>query len=185
MRAKVSFSKTTASRVSSTMATISLATIAPVSPAPMMTGESLRAATMTPGSNVQVTARPYAPTSLRAAMRTASSRSPSYASSIRCAMTSVSVSLLNSCPRPASSSFSAAKFSMMPLWTTAKRPEQSVWGCALRSLGRPWVAQRVCPMPQVPSICSDATMASRPDTFPTLRLTTRPASVCTAMPAES
>ena len=37
---------------------------------------------------------------------------------------------------------------MMPLCTTASR--SVAWGCALLSVGRPWVAQRVWPMPMVP-----------------------------------
>ena len=39
---------------------------------------------------------------------------------------------------------------MMPLWTTAMRPEQSMCGCELISDGSPCVAQRVWPMPGVP-----------------------------------
>ena len=35
---------------------------------------------------------------------------------------------------------------MMPLWITATRPVQSRCGCALRSVGAPWVAQRVWPI---------------------------------------
>ena len=54
----------------------------------------------------------------------------------RCATTSVSVSLAISTPRGSSSSRSSAKFSMIPLWTTAIRPSASVCGWALRSLGR-------------------------------------------------
>ena len=37
---------------------------------------------------------------------------------------------------------------MMPLWTTATR--SVACGCALFSVGLPWVAQRVCPMPVWP-----------------------------------
>ena len=37
---------------------------------------------------------------------------------------------------------------MMPLCTTATSP--ATCGCAFASLGRPCVAQRVCPMPVVP-----------------------------------
>jgi len=36
---------------------------------------------------------------------------------------------------------------MIPLWTTTRSPPQSRWGCAFRSFGAPWVAQRVCPTP--------------------------------------
>ena len=46
----------------------------------------------------------------------------SYARASRCATTSVSVSLLSSTPASSSSVRSAAKFSMMPLCTTATRP---------------------------------------------------------------
>ena len=38
---------------------------------------------------------------------------------------------------------------MMPLCTSATRPSGPRCGCALTSLGAPWVAQRVCPMPVV------------------------------------
>ena len=38
---------------------------------------------------------------------------------------------------------------MMPLWTMATSSEKCGW--ALVSLGTPWVAQRVWPMPIVPS----------------------------------
>ena len=53
----------------------------------------------------------------------------------------------SSWPRASSSARSGAKFSMMPLWMTATVPVQSTCGWALRSLGAPWVAQRVWPMP--------------------------------------
>ena len=43
---------------------------------------------------------------------------------------------------------SAWKFSMMPLWISASLPSSPPrWGWALASVGPPWVAQRVCPMP--------------------------------------
>ena len=64
------------------------------------------------------------------------------------ATTSVSVSVSNTTPSASSSCFSSRKFSMMPLWTTASRLVACGW--ALVSLGRPWVAQRVWPMPIVP-----------------------------------
>ena len=40
---------------------------------------------------------------------------------------------------------------MMPLWTIAMRPDESTCGCALMSVGAPWVAQRVWPMPTRPA----------------------------------
>ena len=62
--------------------------------------------------------------------------------------------------RPASSSArSSAKFSMMPLCTSATRPVRPRCGCALTSLGAPWVAQRVCPMPVVESGSGESAMA--------------------------
>ena len=53
-----------------------------------------------------------------------------------------------SSPLAASSSRSALKFSMMPLWTTASLREACGW--ALVSVGLPCVAQRVWPMPIEP-----------------------------------
>ena len=49
----------------------------------------------------------------------------------------------------------------MPLWTTTMRPVQSRWGWAFSSVGRPWVAQRVWPMPKVPSMGLSAMTSSR------------------------
>src|ERR1700738_409797 len=48
---------------------------------------------------------------------------------------------------------------MIPLCTTAKRPVQSMCGCAFASEGRPWVAQRVWPRPVVP--CSASPLRRR------------------------
>jgi hypothetical protein len=64
-------------------------------------------------------------------------------------MTSVSVSVANSKPWILSSARSSAWFSMMPLCTTATLSREAI-GCALRSLGAPCVAQRVCAMPVMP-----------------------------------
>ena len=66
----------------------------------------------------------------------------------RIATASVSVSVRKTWPSPSSSRRNAWKFSMMPLWTTATR--SVAIGCALVSVGRPCVAQRVCPMPITP-----------------------------------
>ena len=63
---------------------------------------------------------------------------------------------------------------MMPLWTTAILPFWLTWGWEFTSLGAPWVAQRVWPMPTVPStaappwIKSDRTW-SRPLALRTVR----------------
>ena len=74
-------------------------------------------------------------------------RSPSSSSTTKAAI-SESVSVANEWPFAASSSRSALKFSMMPLWTTASPREAC--GCALVSVGLPCVAQRVWPMPIEP-----------------------------------
>ena len=50
-------------------------------------------------------------------------------------------------PCALSSSLSSAKFSMMPLWIRASWPSSARCGCAFWSVGPPWVAQRVWPMP--------------------------------------
>ena len=78
------------------------------------------------------------------------------------------------------------KFSMMPLCTSATRPDRPRCGCALTSLGAPWVAQRVCPMPVVESGSGEsATAFSRFASFPArLRQAIEPPST-SAIPAES
>ena len=47
----------------------------------------------------------------------------------------------------ASSAASSRQFSMMPLCTTATRPVQSRMGMGVVSVGWPWVAHRVWPIP--------------------------------------
>ena len=79
---------------------------------------------------------------------------------------------------------------MMPLCTTATRPVRPRWGWAFSSLGAPWVAQRVWPMPVVAAGSGVSAMAfSRLASLP-LRLSEAirpaPSEVSTsAMPAES
>src|SRR5580700_5452254 len=102
-----------------------------------------------------------------------------------CARHSVSVSVTNRTPSAVSWARSASAFSMMPLCTTATRCCASVCGWALVSLGSPWVAQRVWPMPTVALVCFASSLS--------LRSWTRPADlvICslprytTARPAES
>ena len=76
-------------------------------------------------------------------------------------------------PRRSRSSRSCAKFSMIPLWTTATWPVQSTCGWALASVGPPWVAQRVWPMPLVPvqGRSSSASAFSSLASLPALRST--------------
>src|SRR3990170_1621453 len=72
---------------------------------------------------------------------------------------------------------------MIPLWTTATRPVLCGW--AFVSEGRPWVAHRVCPTPQLPAIGWRETRSVRRESFPSLlRMSIRPPSRI-ATPAES
>ncbi len=75
---------------------------------------------------------------------------------------------------------------MIPLCTTATRPFWPRWGWALVSLGAPWVAQRVCPMPVVDGGSGVSSMDfSRLASLPArLSETIEPLST-RAMPAES
>ena len=50
---------------------------------------------------------------------------------------------------------------MMPLWMTASLSSSARCGCALASVGPPCVAQRVWPMPVVPSASGDDVRSSR------------------------
>ncbi len=72
---------------------------------------------------------------------------------------------------------------MMPLWITETLPALCGW--ALASLGRPCVAQRVCPIPSVPAGASRATIASSPASLPRQRRTCVPWPLTMATPAES
>ena len=74
---------------------------------------------------------------------------------------------------------------MMPLWTTTIRPLQSRCGCAFSSVGRPCVAQRVCPMPNAPSSGCLASTSSRFESLPALRRICSSPFCTTATPAES
>ena len=75
---------------------------------------------------------------------------------------------------------------MMPLWMTVMAPVQSTCGWALRSLGRPWVAQRVCARPTAASGVASASAVRRLVSLPA-RFSTNssPLGVTSAMPAES
>ena len=73
---------------------------------------------------------------------------------------------------------------MMPLCTTATRPDSSECGWALTSVAGPWVAQRVWPMPVVPAKRLGSTsLSSR--TRPACLTTLIPRLPSTATPAES
>ena len=106
--------------------------------------------------------------------------------SSRWAATSVSVSDVISMPSASSSPRRIAKFSRMPLCTTATRPCEPTWGWALRSFGAPCVAHRVCPMPVVEagSGCSVSAFSRLASLPARLSLTSDP-SLISAIPAES
>ena len=94
----------------------------------------------------------------------------------------MSVSELNAAPSATSAALSWAKFSMIPLWISATRPDGSVCGWELASLGSPCVAQRVWPRPEVPGsgVSAPSRLASLPERFTTAsgapgRPTTTPA----------
>ena len=74
----------------------------------------------------------------------------------------------------------------MPLWTATTVMSSLQCGWAFSSEGTPWVAQRVCPMPQVPDsalpeLIRPARAFSRP--FALTTFTSSPSR--TASPAES
>ncbi len=107
-----------------------------------------RAATIVPGSSAWAKTNVKCPSSRRSTASTEAAKSPACSPvansrATRCTATSVSVSLANSTPADSNSVRSDGKFSMMPLWTTATLPAASRCGWALRSVGLPWVAQRV------------------------------------------
>ena len=156
-------------------------------PNPTISGEETLTPTITPGSSAEVTTSAYAPVSCLATARMASAR-PEWkatSSSIRWATTSVSVSEPNRCPSFSRRVLSGWKFSMIPLWMTAMRPEQSRWGWAFSSVGGPWVAHRVWPIPTVPATPprSPRTASSSPS-LPA-RFTTERSPSIRATPAES
>ena len=98
----------------------------------------------------------------------------------------MSVSERKSTPFASHSARRVAKFSMIPLWMTATEPSADRCGWALRSVGPPWVAHRVCPMPTVAagSGCSASTF-SRLASFPAFFAELSRPSATTAIPAES
>ncbi len=110
-------------------------------------------------------------------------------------MTSASVCDVKTAPMSTSRRLSSTKFSTIPLTTTWTRSCVSVCGWALASLTRPWVAQRVWPIPVVaareatatppPSSRCAATALTRFDRFPTARTESISSPTITEMPAES
>ena len=159
------------------------------SPRPTTSGLLRRAPTTTPGWSACTASSVKAPSRPLTTWRIASVRSPavSYARASSWATTSVSVSDRNVTPSACRPDLSAWKFSMMPLWISASLPSSPPrWGWALASVGPPWVAQRVCPMPVLePGIGSASIAAVRLASLPArLRVATWVPST-SATPAES
>ncbi len=173
--------------VRSSTAGMSEASIVSPSPTPTISGDDTFTPTSTSGSSREQTTSEYAPSSSRTAPRTASgSDRPSRSiSSMRWATHSVSVSETRVWPSFSRRARSAWKFSMMPLWITATRPAQSRCGWALRSVGAPWVAQRVWPMPTAPPGMPSASSAASSSASLPARFTTPSPPSITATPAES
>ena len=131
-----------ACRVCAMNALTSLAKNISPSPTPTTRGEFRLAATSTVGTSAWAATSVNAPSSFRQTTAILAGRSPavgpdSNARANRCATTSVSVSLDISMPEDSRSARKPAKFSMMPLCTTATFPDDSVCGCAFRSVGPP------------------------------------------------
>ena len=89
------------------------------------------------------------------------------------------------CPFSSSLARIAGAFSMMPLWITATVPVQSQCGWALRVVGAPCVAQRVCAIPVVACGRWGPSWASSCAIFPAAFTTRSLPSVISASPAES
>src|SRR5688572_5002865 len=73
----------------------------------------------------------------------------------------------------------------MPLCTATTWRLQSVCGCAFASVGRPCVAQRVCPMPTEPGEFEPASFSTSVESFPAARWIVKLPLQSVAMPAES
>ena len=103
------------------------------------------------GSCASTATRVKAPSSWATTRSIAAVRSTpdSTCSSSSWAATSVSVSESSTWSSASIRARSSAKFSMIPLCTSATRRSPPLCGCALTSFGAPWVAQRVWPMPIV------------------------------------
>ena len=160
------------------------------SPIPTTSGEFRRAATTREGSCASTATRVNAPSSCwqTRCIATVRSMSDSSCSSSSCAATSVSVSETRAWSSASSRARSSAKFSMIPLCTSATRPAlfSPTCGWALTSFGAPWVAQRVCPTPVVDAGSGASAMAfSRFASLPAFFETASLASSTTAIPAES
>ncbi len=158
------------------------------SPTPTTSGELRRAATTRDASSASTATRVNAPSSRRQTSCIAVVRSAPASTSFssRWETTSVSVSETSSCPASSSSARSVTKFSMIPLCTSATRPVGPGWGCALTSLGAPWVAHRVWPMPVVDSASGSSAIAfSRLASLPARLAEAIVPSATSAMPAES
>ena len=156
------------------------------SPWPMASGLPRRAAIIRSASPSNRKARAKAPCNRPSVARAASTGPRPWLMCQAVSRATVSVSVCDSgcIPRAITSSRSARKFSMMPLWTTATGPRR--WGWALASVAAPWVAQRVWPMPACPVSGSCTSRSDRLISLPTARRrSSRPEASTVATPALS
>ena len=142
---------------------------------------------MRPGSLLETATTALAPAIRSSVSRSAASklRPRRSASAISWGITSVSVSLSQVTPAAARRSRSSRWFSTMPFCTTTTSPALEQWGWALRSLGSPCVAQRVCPMPLPPLGITSIEFSSSASLPRRLSTAIAPSRSITAMPALS
>src|SRR5664279_5592389 len=76
---------------------------------------------------------------------------------------------------------------MIPLWTRAIVPpaQDATCGCALTSVGGPWVAHRLCPMPAAPVGLDSSKAAANSTSLPARLITVLRSARNRATPAES
>src|SRR5664279_1333265 len=76
---------------------------------------------------------------------------------------------------------------MIPLWTRAMLPpaQDATCGCALTSVGGPWVAHRLCPMPAAPVGLDSSKAAANSTSLPARLITVLRSARNRATPAES
>ncbi len=120
------------------------------SPSPTTSGESCRVPTTVSGASACTASSVNVPCSRRATVRIAVARSLAVVRARQQVRDHLGVGVAEQrTPASTSSARSWTKFSMMPLWITATCRSADRCGWALRSVGAPWVAHRVCPIAAV------------------------------------
>ncbi len=153
---------------------------------PITRGTWLRVPIRIPGRRRSRATTAKWPSRRRATWSMAASGSRWACSSRRWTTTSASVADSNSWPRPASSSRSSVKFSMIPLRTAAKPVSQPTNGWVLDTETSPWVAQRVWPMPAGARVSgASSTSVRRASRLSSARTRVNPSAPARQMPVES